>query len=57
MSSFPWLTVIGAIPLVGALVIAIIPLPAQTTLLALTPPPHPRLPWLPAICSPSRSPW
>src|SRR5262252_9471939 len=25
MSSFPWLTVIGAIPLVGALVIAIIP--------------------------------
>src|SRR5437764_6893500 len=25
MSSFPWLTVIGAIPLVGALVIALIP--------------------------------
>src|SRR5215813_9011651 len=25
MSSFPWLTVIGAIPLAGALVIAIIP--------------------------------
>ena len=25
MSSFPWLTVIGAIPLVGALVIAVIP--------------------------------
>ena len=25
MSSFPWLTVIGAIPLVGALIIALIP--------------------------------
>ena len=29
MSTFPWLTVMGAIPLVGALVIAAIPNPGR----------------------------
>src|SRR5499427_5523022 len=37
MSSFPWLTVIGAIPLVGALVIAIIPAASSDDKAALGP--------------------
>src|SRR5690242_18752105 len=37
MSSFPWLTVIGAIPLVGALVIAIIPAASSDDKAAVAP--------------------
>ena len=58
MSSFPWLTVIGAIPLVGALVIAIIPAASSDDKAALGgavgPEPAERGVVVPELAEPSR---